>query len=317
MFSTIPIFHVFGIWFALTIPGLSPDVVVLLGPARGPPSVELAETVLDYGKPDGAVFPPFLIEAASQNPRAWAKLKTLDLIIYGGAPLSERIGHELAKTTNLWGAIGCTEGCGFPGLVLPSEDWDYFRFHPFNGIEFEQQGDLNLYEMVIKKTPTSNHTHGIFRSFPDQDVYRIKDLYTRHPAKPDLYKYSGRTDDLVLLTGEVKLYAKAIEDAVRKHAYVKDVIVGGDKRIVPFMLVELDETHGEVSEDVIDDFWGYIEGVNQRNAESAMIRQDLTIFTQKPFKMTPKGSVERRTTLEEHQATIDNLYIAYEAQPKA
>lgn len=122
----------------------------------------MVEAVLDHAHPDGGIFPPFLLETIAREPVLWARLKTLTLIVYGGAPLSVDVGEELAKSTALWSGFGTTEGGGIPTLEVAAEDWQYIRFHPAVGATFEEQAGLGLHEMVYQKTKASNQAHGYF-----------------------------------------------------------------------------------------------------------------------------------------------------------
>ncbi|KAH7049453.1 hypothetical protein B0J12DRAFT_700085 [Macrophomina phaseolina] len=78
------------------------------------------------------------------------------------------------------------------------------------------------------------------------NTFNSKDLCSPHPG-PDrtrlgagLWKCRGRTDDLVVLTGELKMYAGGIEESVRcHHPQVKHALVAGYGRRVPFMLLEV------------------------------------------------------------------------------
>lgn len=271
----------------------------------------MVEAVLDHAHPDGGIFPPFLLETIAREPVLWARLKTLRLIVYGGAPLSVDVGEELAKSTALWSGFGTTEGGGIPTLEVAAEDWQYIRFHPAVGATFEEQAGLGLHEMVYRKTKASNQAHGLFRTFPDLETYRSKDLFKAHPTKAGLYKYAGRTDDLVILTGEVKLYGRGIEEAVKEHWAVKEVLVGGDGRVKPFMLVELADPE-VASQGVVRGIRKSIEVVNQHNSETARIEPGLIVFATKPFVRTAKATVEKSKTLEMYQVAINELYAALE-----
>lgn len=306
MYISIPLFHIFAIYFIALIT-TSSDIVIVLGPSTGPPSAQVTDAILRHAQPDSGIFPPFLIESVARQPETWERFKKMKLVIFGGAPLDPVVGNELAKSTKLWNGIGSTEAGGYPTLAVDPEDWQYFHFHPANGATFEKQGDLDIYELVLQKNPATNQAHCMFRTFPDVQTYRTKDLWIPHPTKPDLWKYSGRTDDLVLLTGEIKLYAQGIEEAVQQHPAVNGVLVGGDCRIEPFMLVELIDSVAN-NKAMLDDIWNHVEAVNQKNAESARIRRDLTVFATAPFVRTAKDSIDRRGTFSAYQEAVDALY---------
>jgi acyl-coenzyme A synthetase/AMP-(fatty) acid ligase len=296
-----------GIIFNLLAPCFT-GLVPVLGPASVPPSPGQILEMITHSKPHGIILPPFLIEAISTTPSAWEALKSLNVVCYAGAPLSPSLGEQLRKTTTLWNGIGATEATAYATVQVDAEDWQYHRFHPSAGAVFEPQDDLGLYELVFEKRPDSLQATNIFRTFPELQRYPTKDLWMPHPIKEGLWRYSGRTDDLVLLTGEIKLYAEGIEEAVRLHPAVSEALVGGDGRIKPFLLVWLAVPGTEGEGSVVNDVWRHVEGVNSHNAETARIHRRMIIVGSTPFVRTPKGTVDRRKTIQLYEDAVEGLY---------
>lgn len=48
-----------------------------------------------------------------------------------------------------------------------------------------------LYELVFVRKPESAKHQGAFCTFPDAENYAMKDLYEKHPTKPDLWRHRG------------------------------------------------------------------------------------------------------------------------------
>lgn len=287
-------------------------MIAVMGPPNKAPTPEIAEQVLDHSAASGAFFPPFLLEMLGREAHTMAKLKKLKTIMFGGAPLATSVGEELNRTpgVDLINFIGNTEGGGWVSLKTDSEDWQYFMFHPDMGFKFEKQGDDEMHELVACRTPESEKLCNFWRTFPQETVFHTKDLFSPHPTKPDVWKYRCRLDDLILLTGEIKLYCRAIEEAIGDNPAVKGVLVGGDQRSHPFMLLEIHDDAAADHERAVDAIWEIVEQENMRNAPSARIHRDMTLVmsSEKPLVRSPKGSIERRKTFANYEQDINDLY---------
>lgn len=287
-------------------------MVAVMGPTNKAPTPEIVEQVLDYSAASGAFFPPFLLEMLGREAHTLAKLKKMKTIMFGGAPLATPVGEELSRTpgVDLINFIGNTEGGGWVNLATDPEDWQYFIFHPDMGFKFEKQGDEEMYELVAYRTPESEKLCNFWITFSEETVIHIKDLFSPHPTKSNVWKYRCRLDDLILLTGEIKLYCRAIEEAIGDHPAVRGVLVGGDRRSHPFMLLEVQDDVAADHEKAVDSIWETVEQENKRNAPSARIYRDMTLVmsSEKPLVRTPKGSIERRKSFAKYEQDINKLY---------
>lgn len=181
-------------------------------------------------------------------------------------------------------------------------------------VEFEHHVGP-YHELIIKRTPLSEAYTVFFDAVPSaKDEFRTKDLYSRHPdpAKSHLWKYEGRTDDLVVLSGEVKMYAATLEEQLRSVPGVKHALVGGQQRPVPFLLIEpVDEPQTEEqAQKLLSDIWPAIEEHNRNVLETTQLRWQLAMVAPKdrPFVRSGKGSVDRRNTFKEFEKEIAQLY---------
>ncbi|KAG9725918.1 acetyl-CoA synthetase-like protein, partial [Aureobasidium melanogenum] len=225
-------------------------------------------------------------------------------------------------------ALGSTEGgLWLTGSSPDPADQGYFLIHPFMAPDF-QHTDADLYELVIKRTPqseaytnffrcidsTPSHlaTHFGFNNGEQATEFRTKDLFSPHPTKPGLWKYRCRKDDLVLLSGEIKMYAGAIEEAISAHPAIGAVVVGGQYRSRPFLLVEpaMSITTNDQKAEFVDEIWAAVEAENGKHHESARLQKELVIIvgSGKTMVRTPKGTVDRKATLGAFVGEIDDVY---------
>lgn len=66
---------------------------------------------------------------------------------------------------------------------------------------------------------------GLFYTFSDKDSVNLKDLYVRHPTKPNLWAFAGRSDDVVVLSNGYKIPPLDTEALITTHPAVKGCIV--------------------------------------------------------------------------------------------
>jgi acyl-coenzyme A synthetase/AMP-(fatty) acid ligase len=57
------------------------------------------------------------------------------------------------------------------------------------------------------------------------DEFAIKDLYAKHPTKPDRWLYKGRADDLTVLSSGEKLNPLDMEACINEHPAVKASLI--------------------------------------------------------------------------------------------
>lgn len=323
IYSALPTFHTSGITASLLTPVFL-STTIILGPAGVRPDKQTVLDVLQNAPVSAASFPPSLLEELIADPVCRKALKQLKKIVYGGAPLSawacRIVASEFEGTVS--SALGSTEGgLWLTGSSPDPADQGYFLVHPFMAPDF-QHADADLYELVVKRTPQSEAYTNFFRcvdstpshlaahfGFDKEEKateFRTKDLFSPHPTKPGLWKYRCRKDDLVLLSGEVKMYAGAIEEAISAHPAIGAVVVGGQYRSRPFLLVEPATpvtTNGQKAE-FVNEIWPAVEAENEKHHESARLQIELVIIVGAEKKMvrTPKGTVDRKATLSAFQS---------------
>ena len=191
------------------------------------------------------------------------------------------------------------------------EDWIYFHVNPaLKGVEFREVGD-GLYEQVYVRHPSTDPYHSAWYTFPDQSEYSMKDLYSKHPTKQDLWLYEGRSDDVIVFSNGEKFNPSAMEATLRTHPSVRRAVVVGQARFEPAALIELKESPSEeAKKDLLDSFTPYLIKVNEAAPAYAKLQRDHIAFTtpDKPMALTDKGTVKRPATTKAYAEEIDQIY---------
>ncbi|KAJ5992946.1 acetyl-CoA synthetase-like protein [Penicillium sp. IBT 35674x] len=308
--ATTPFFHLMGM-LAVVI-SIMHEVPALVGPDK-PLSVEYLTELLQMTRPTTGLFPPSLLEDMSHSKESLECFKRLKSIGFGGAPLAPETGDRLRQCTQLIPVIGTSE-IGWIAAMVPQdgEDWSYFEWNDSYGIDMQNVGD-GLYEMVIVRNPKSRALQGIFHTFPDLDIYRTKDVYNQHPTKPYLWKFNGRIDDVIVLSNGEKFNPTTMETIIEGHHLVAKAIVVGQSRFQAGLLVEPYTGIPEMdTKTFIQEIWPTVQAANQTiAAHGRVMKSRIGIAPRgKTFERTPKGSVKRRSVLQNFEKEINEIYQA-------
>jgi hypothetical protein len=170
-----------------------------------------------------------------------------------------------------------------------------------------------LFELVIRRDNNARFQQ-IFLLHPELEEYFTKDLFEKHPTKRDLWRYSGRRDDIVLLASRDLLHAWEMELVIMQHPTVQWALIGGDRRNRPCLLLQLaDDVAKSVKERdaLMSSVWPAVEAANSVCSEFVRLTKELTIFSDpaRPFRRSGKDSLLRRKTLVLYKDDIDALYM--------
>lgn len=125
-----------------------------------------------------------------------------------------------------------------------TEDWQYNHFTPeWSNVDFRPTTD-GMYEAFIVKHPDlyRRYFQPVFWIFPHLDEWATNDLFTKHPAKPDQWKYAGRADDIIVLGTGIKFAPTQHEQEVFKQdSIVKHAVILGNRRQFLSVIVELQD----------------------------------------------------------------------------
>ncbi|MCJ1330754.1 hypothetical protein MMC10_007441 [Thelotrema lepadinum] len=309
-FCPFPVFHAAGSLIGLDI-NIYYKRPILLPPADVPINLKLVLDALDNGKPRTLTSPPSLLEELSYEPESLSKLDRLHGIFYGGGPLAHEAGEILRKHAPVTAVMGSTEVGYYPVYARDQEDWDYFYFNPeLKGIEFRDAGD-GRYELVIVREGETDEFHFTWSTFPQASEYSTKDLYDKHPTKPNHWKHQGRSDDVLVMSNGEKIVPGPMQDIMKEAPEVHDVLVVGHGRFEVAALVELDSKAQNLSRDeVLQKLASYVKEANQHVAKFARLSKDHIILmsSDKPMIRADKGTPIRKRTIAAYQEEIDAVY---------
>ncbi|KAJ5786433.1 NRPS-like enzyme [Penicillium pulvis] len=313
--STTPLFHLMGL-MAFT-ESIFHGIAFVMCPDK-PMSTNLIVDVIQATHPTAALLAPSLLVDMVDSSTARAALRTLDAVYFGGAPLAPEVGDALEADTKVITLFGSSE-MGLLSSFVPQGEkvWGCFEWNPAYGVKMEPQGD-GLYELIIPRCPDSRRIHGIFHTFPHLNEYHTNDLFVQHSERPELWKYHGRKDDLLVLCNGEKLNPVSLEEMVESHPSVKHAIVLGQGRFQTSLLVEpiaaVEDEHA-----FVETIWPKVERANETVPKYGRVSKNKIQLASpdKPFKLTPKGTKQRRTITSDYQKEIEAIYEANEANEAA
>lgn len=193
------------------------------------------------------------------------------------------------------------------------EDWIYFHFNPrMKGIEFREV-DGGLYEQVIVRHPSTDPYHSLWYTFPNREEFSSKDLFSKHPSKPDLWLYEGRSDDVIVFSNGEKFNPNGMEAMLHSHPEVSRALVVGQSRFQPAALIELDSDSSlshKPKKEILESLAPYLDKANETAPGYAKLQRDHIAFThpEKAMISTDKGTIKRAATTKAYQHEIDQIY---------
>ena len=308
MLAAVPFFHAMGIIVGLR--SLMCRGTIIRLPSERILSAGLVIEVINSIKPTSGIFPPSILEDVSATDEGMAALGQLENVFFGGAPLVAASGDKIAQITNLVTVIGSTEALLMCTLV-PSkpEEWDFFHWSPATGAVMEPAED-GLCELVLK--PVDTRYQAIFHTFPGISEWRTKDLFRQHPSKPYLWKYSGRRDDIIVLSNGEKFNPVVAEKTIESHPLVRGALVVGKGKFQAGLLVELEGSQDKTQDPaaLVEQIWPMVEQANREAPAHARIYQSKIAIAKpgKPFVRAAKGSIIRSQTVSAFEDEIEALY---------
>jgi acyl-CoA synthetase (AMP-forming)/AMP-acid ligase II len=133
-------------------------------------------------------------------------------------------------------------------------------------------------------------------------------MFLPHPTKPNLWKFYGRTDDILVLENGGKVNPVPMEAVIQGHKDVSGVLVTGERRWPPCVIVEMRDNVAD-GEEFRAKVWELVEKANELVQEWARILPEMVVILEPgSLVRTPKGTVNRRRTVEALEKTIEGLY---------
>ncbi|KAJ7488851.1 putative aminoadipate reductase [Mycena latifolia] len=263
-----------------------------------------------------------------QSPEDVAYLKTLNILTYSGGPVASRVGDELfSQGVMIVPIYGATE-FGAPSMLkmrqaeIDAGEWSWIRFSDRVNVRWMPQGD-GTFECQFLTVP---ETHQIsVENLPDVKGYSTKDLFERHPTKPDLYRIVGRLDDVLVMANGEKAVPGPMEDVMTASPLIKDAVMFGRDRNQVGVLIEpsaqytLDPKDEQQLAKFRNLVWPVVEEANEDAPAFARIYKEMILVTEpdKPMVRPPKGTVGKKATIALYKDEIEALYNTIEASGNA
>ncbi|KAL1937899.1 hypothetical protein VTO73DRAFT_12792 [Trametes versicolor] len=321
---TNPICHAMGL--ATMLWPLSSGCTFALYPPEYPPRIPTPADFLTEWvacKSNIVFCIPAFIEAWAQNARNLPTLQALDCIVFSGAPINKAIGDNLAKAGvtlhPFWGSTEVGPATMFiPRDPPPIDEWEYFKFSHHITFKLEpREGLQGIVEPIM--IPTDVCFPQVTNAERDgQRVFAVGDLLEPHPTDKNRWKVFGRVDDQIALSTGEKINPVPFEGTVAHDPLIASVLVFGNMRIDPGLLVEpaagnsVPPGDAQKLQEYKDLIWPVIEKANAQVPELTRIKRNMIVVTsaEKPLEHTPKGTARRGVCLKLYEAEIDALYAA-------
>ncbi|QYS95457.1 Transferase family protein [Trichoderma simmonsii] len=307
IYSSFPMSHGAGIIMDILMPALF-DLRCILGPRGVLPNVNLVETLAESAKIDIWSMVPSLVDELGETPEVLSKLSRSKFICASGGPVSPITAGKVNDTIRVLNLTGTTEGLFIGNLVTSREDWFWFCFHPYSGFEFKEIEE-NTYEHWVHRNEHWPLFQGIFHTFPEKESINFKDLYVRHPTKPNLWSFKGRSDDLVVLSNGYKITPLETEAFIATHPAIESCLIFGTGKPQAGLLIELKDPSIKTDE-LIGSIWETVKKANSISRHKDQLLRDFVTFSDpnKPFIRTDKGTVKRSATLVLYADYIERFY---------
>lgn len=271
-----------------------------------PPSLALAEAVLNEKLADAGYMAPAILAELTQSPENIQKLRDWRSVGFAGAPLDQDAGDAISKATYVYNVLGSTETSHLPeaGRKAP-EDWMWHQFHPSLGIQFVQRDD-GLYDIKFRRSKATEPFQVAFQVFPHLQEFSLADVYEKHPTK-DYFRIKGRSDDIITLSNGEKLQANEVEDLLTSQSTIKTALIVGEGQFQPaLVLVPTEETFtpqcGLIGQ--------ALEMANAELPDYAQIDEDHLIMLEPDYDLPTggKGKVQRKAAQQALAEEIKNVY---------
>ncbi|KAL2350035.1 hypothetical protein BJ546DRAFT_1070158 [Cryomyces antarcticus] len=316
-YSSFPPFHLAGFVTMCFLHVMYPCTVVL-GPPERPATGDMVCEIMRHFPLRAVSCAPSILEQIVQEDGGLRMAGNLDFVIYTGGPLSPAAGDTLSKVTDVCQLYGQSETGVIAALVPRREDWAFFEFQPAYGHTMELVGDEE-YEMIIERDMSLAWMRGICHTFPEMEVWRTRDVFKPHPTKKDLWRFHGRTDDIMVLGNGEKFNPSPMEAIVQGHPLVGGALIAGQGRFQSCLIIEPKSNAALKGDELIDEIWGFVEQANRSGPGHAKIVRSLVAVVEPNthFKRAGKGTVIRGQTTKACAGVIDKLYAEASSKRKA
>lgn len=218
------------------------------------------------------------------------------------------MARRLIDRTHLATLWGTTESGYLTSFETDIEDWNYLCINPeHDGIEWVEKAP-NRFEMVFVRDAQAPNPHPVFQTLPDLDQFSSGDLFSRHPTKPDHWRYEGRPDNLLVLN-DMLFDPSGIEQRIERHSAVKSAIVLEINNSVVCLIVELYEVPRD-PQMAFEEVWPTVREACEAMPKAQVVEASRVILVraEKPFPRNHKGEVKRAALADLYSTEIGACY---------
>lgn len=258
---------------------------------------------------------PYVLQMLAEHSAGIRILQKMDIVGVGGAALPPQVGDSLVNQgVRLVSRFGSAE-CGF---LLSSDrnfdadkDWQYLRLPPHNEnlLSFEKCSiDDKLCELIV----LPQWPHMAKRNRPDGS-FATSDIFEPHPTIHNAWKYHSRSDgQITLLTGKKFDPAPIEDDLASKSHLIREVLVFGDGKQAPGVLIFLAST-SDAGTLIDDEIWKTVQAVNCKGQDHTRISKDRIKILGPDTPLldrSSKGTLLRAAANERFTREIEQIYTA-------
>ncbi|KAJ7443002.1 putative aminoadipate reductase [Mycena latifolia] len=332
--GALPAFHALAFVSQLIYPLLTGGTACIYPPSTASeyvvPVVPTPQNALENARKANATgvmaVPAMIMEW--QSPEDVTYLKTLNLLSYSGGPLASRVGDALfsqgVKIVPIYGAteFGASNRLKMRQAEIDAGEWAWMHFSSRVNIRWIPQGD-GTFECQFLTVP---ETHQVsVENLPDVKGYSTKDLFERHPTKPDLFRIVGRLDDVLIMANGEKTVPGPMEDVMMASPFIIGAVMFGRERNQVGVLIEpnpqykLDPKDEQQLAKFRNSIWPVTEEANEDAPAFGRIYKEMILVTDpdRPMARAPKGTVNKKATIALYKEEIEALYDTIEASGNA
>ena len=163
--------------------------------------------------------------------------------------------------------------------------------------------------MILCRDPQLAGIRTLSYNFPDVEEWHIRDLCRLHLTKPNLWRFQGRTDDIIVSSNGEKFNPSPSESIITGHPLLSGAVIVGLARFQPALLVEVRDGVVLPTETVVEGIWPIVQQANaQAPGHARVIRSMIAVATTKRFERTGKGTIIRKLAAEKFELEIEALY---------
>lgn len=227
----------------------------------------------------------------------------------------------MVTKTRLFNGLGSTECGSFIQYPTDPSNWNYFHFHPLNGIDWrlvtpKTDGMTVECELVIIRDRSCEVYQSVFHNFPELEEWSTKDVFRKHATIENLWEYGYRIDDTIVFSSGEKMNPIPLERRLSRIPGIRAGLAIGNKQRYPGLLLEIEdpdqncESYLSLPSTLREDIQDVLKQENAKTNRDGFIHESMILIagSGKPFIRTPKGTVHRNMTLDDYKAEIRDLY---------